>query len=166
LSRNANLTYNPVTGANYPFTDISRLPYPDWGLVTMQYGDGWSDYHGLQTAFTKRFSHHWQASANYTLSRLKDAVGAPDVGFPVAADIGGEYRLAVGDQRHRVTFNGIWELGHVKGAEIRSWTVSLRSERGSYVEWPLPDYPGGFVVLSLSYVVLRWLLQLMTLRVR
>jgi hypothetical protein len=43
---------------------------------------------------------------------LKDAVGAPDIGFPVAPDIGGEYTLAVGDQRHRITFNGIWELGY------------------------------------------------------
>src|SRR5262249_37327269 len=31
FSRNANLTYNPATGANYPYTDTSRLPFPDWG---------------------------------------------------------------------------------------------------------------------------------------
>src|SRR5262245_33884263 len=27
---NANVSYNPATGANYPFNDISRRPFPDW----------------------------------------------------------------------------------------------------------------------------------------
>jgi len=31
---------------------------------------GWSNYHALQTAFTKRFSNRWQASLTYTLSGL------------------------------------------------------------------------------------------------
>ena len=28
---NVNLTFNPATGANYPFSDISRRAYPDTG---------------------------------------------------------------------------------------------------------------------------------------
>jgi hypothetical protein len=110
--RNANLGYNPATGVNYRFTDISHLPFPNWGLVPMYFGDGYSNYHGLQTAFTKRFSSRWQASVTYTLSGLWDAVGSPDVGFKVAPDLGGEYGLAVTDQRHRAVFNGIWQIGH------------------------------------------------------
>jgi hypothetical protein len=110
FSRNANLSYNPATGANYPFTDLTHLPYPDWGIVTTTYGDGWSDYHALQTAVTRRFQNRWQASANYTLSVFRDATGGPDVGFAVAPDLGSEYTLGVGDQRHRATLNGIWEL--------------------------------------------------------
>src|SRR6267142_167450 len=31
IDTNANLSYNPATGANYPFTDISHRPFPDWG---------------------------------------------------------------------------------------------------------------------------------------
>jgi hypothetical protein len=89
-TRNANLTYNPATGANYPFTDLSHLPYPDFGLVAAFYAEGWSDLHSLQTAFTKRFSDRWQASATYTLSGLWDALPAPHVPFNVAPDIGGE----------------------------------------------------------------------------
>jgi hypothetical protein len=46
--------------------------------------------HSLQTAFTKRFSDRWQASATYTLSGLWDALPAPHVPFNVAPDIGGE----------------------------------------------------------------------------
>ena len=109
---NANLSYDPATGANYDFRDVSRLPFPEWGLVPMYYGDGYSNYHGLQTAFTKRFSRRWQASITYTLSGLWDATGAPDVGFPIAPDLGGDYSLAVSDQRHRAVFNGIWQLGY------------------------------------------------------
>lgn len=110
--KNANLGYNPATGVNYPYTDISHLPYPDWGTAGAYYSDGWSNYHGLETAFSKRFSNRWQASATYTLSGLWDAVGAPDVGFKVAPDLGGEYTLAATDQRHRAVFNGIWQLGY------------------------------------------------------
>jgi hypothetical protein len=110
--RNANLSYDRATGANYDFRDVSRLPFPNWGLVPMYYGDGYSNYHGLQTAFTKRFNRRWQASITYTLSGLWDATGAPDVGFPVAPDLGSDFSLAVSDQRHRAVFNGIWQLGY------------------------------------------------------
>ena len=47
-----------------------------------------------------------------TLSGYWDANGAPDVGFKVAPDLGGEYTLAAGDQRHRAVFNGIWQPKH------------------------------------------------------
>ena len=33
IQRNVNLTYNPATGVNYPFTDLTRRPFPEWGLV-------------------------------------------------------------------------------------------------------------------------------------
>lgn len=110
--RNANLSYDPATGANYDFRNVNRLPFSSWGLVPMYFGDGYSNYHGLQTAFTKRFSRRWQASITYTLSGFWDAVGSPDVGFAVAPDLGGDYSLAVSDQRHRLVFNGIWQLGY------------------------------------------------------
>jgi hypothetical protein len=122
-TRNQNLTYDPVTGVNYPFTDISKRPFPNWGYAPTYYTDGWSNYHALQTAFAKRFSKRWQGAATYTLSFLRDASGAPTgpcfvsgtigpcpAGFQVAPDLGGEYTLAVNDQRHRAVFNGIWQL--------------------------------------------------------
>ena len=75
--RNANLGYNPATGANYSYTDISHLPFPNWGLAPMYFGDGYSNYHGLQTAFTKRMSNHWQGSVTYTLSWFYDEESQP-----------------------------------------------------------------------------------------
>jgi hypothetical protein len=114
--QNFNLTYNPATGVNYPYVDISKRPYPDWGVVEMEVFDRRSNYHGVQSAFTKRFSHRWQASATYTLSWLYDSdplplSGLTQVTFPVAPDLGGEYGLAETDQRHRAVFNGIWDIG-------------------------------------------------------
>ena len=107
---NANLSYDPVTGVNYPFTDISRRPYPDYGLINQFRSQGWSNYHGLSTALTKRLSERWQASATYLLSAVWDAQSSP-APFEVAPDLGGEYSLAATDQRHRVVFNGIWQAG-------------------------------------------------------
>jgi hypothetical protein len=113
---NVNLSYDPVTGVNYPFNDISRRPFPDWGAISMNVMGGRSNYHGLQSALTKRLSRHWQMSGTYTLSWLYDmsapaVSGTEPVPFPVAPDLGGEYGLAATDQRHRATFNGIWEVG-------------------------------------------------------
>jgi len=133
---NANLSYNPATGANYPFTtDIAHRPFPDWGIVLLEYLGGYSNYNATDFTFTKRFSHRWQATATYTLAYFKD--GLPDrqqwyldangvlahrpVGFPLAADLGGDYGYAgsqvaggfgqAGDQRHRAVVNGVVDLG-------------------------------------------------------
>ena len=113
---NINLSYDPVTGVNYPFTDISKRPFQDFGALAMNVMGGRSNSHSLQTAFTKRLSHRWQASGTYTLSWLYDSSapavsGTHVVPFPVAPDLGGEYSLGTTDQRNRGTFNGIWEVG-------------------------------------------------------
>lgn len=117
IQDNINLGFNPATGVNYPYSDRSKLPYPEWGVVGMIPHTGWSNYHGLQSVFTKRMSNRWQASITYTLSALRDADPLPlsglrEVTFKVAPDLGGEYTLADSDQRHRAVFNGIWQVGH------------------------------------------------------
>ena len=43
---NINLTYDPATGANFPFNDRANRPYPDWGVVSMNTHIGRSSYHG------------------------------------------------------------------------------------------------------------------------
>lgn len=124
---NLNLSYNPATGLNYPFTDVARRPIPGWGLILASVNTGRSNYRGWETAFTKRMSDNYQYSVTYTLAGLWDddpvpygidctredaeswCVMAP-VSFAVAPDLGGEYGLATSDQRHRAVFNGIWEL--------------------------------------------------------
>ena len=124
---NINLSYNPATGANYPFTDVSRLPFPEWGIVRAEIMAQRSNYRGWENSFTKRFSDRWQANATYTLGGFWDEDSNPfslelqrggdiptvlhPLGFAVAPDLGGEYGPASGDQRHRATFNGIWDMG-------------------------------------------------------
>ena len=115
---NINLSFNPATGLNYPFTDISHRPYPDWGQVPMDIFEGRSNSNDLELSFTKRMSHRWQASGNYTLSTLRDGQPAPwsgvmnPVAFAVKGPLGEEYGLAATDQRHRAVFNGIWQPGY------------------------------------------------------
>jgi hypothetical protein len=128
---NANLAYDPATGANYPFQDKTRQPFPEWSTVLAEVMDGRSNYYGWENSFTKRFSNRWQASATYSLSWYKDTggIGAPSpydvvlrpnddirtelvpIGFPLQPDVTQDYQLGAEDQRHRATLNGIWEIG-------------------------------------------------------
>jgi len=108
--------------------------------VNFELLEGWSNYHGVDLTFTKRFSNRWQASATITRSRFMDSdprrdqwyigsngiVARRPIGFPLARDMGGEYTLAGstsgggfqqgGDQRQRAVLNGIWEIG--RGVEV------------------------------------------------
>jgi hypothetical protein len=88
---------------------------------------GFSNYHALETAFTKRFNKRWQASATYTLSATWDGDAAPidtflgcaypmngltmtcNAPLQLAPDIGRQYSLAAG---RSAVFNGIWDLPH------------------------------------------------------
>jgi len=122
---NGNLSYNPATGANYPFSDISRRPFPDWGTVNFEWLAGWSNYYGTDFSFTKRYSDNWQLTTSYTLAYFKDAYPRRDqwfigsdgfathepIALALAPDMGGEYTYSESDQRHRVTANGIWDVG-------------------------------------------------------
>jgi hypothetical protein len=116
IQDNVNITFDPATGNPFPYSDVAHRAFPLYGVVGMIPHTGESDYHGLQTSFTKRMANRWQASLTYTLSALWDRDALPisgfrQVDFPVAPDLGGERSLAATDQRHRVVFNGIWEAG-------------------------------------------------------
>jgi hypothetical protein len=112
---NTNLRYDPATGVNLPFSVYANRVWPDMGITLQAMSEGESSYHALETAFTKRFSNRWQASATYTLSKFDDYTppptsGSAQVTFPVPADLGDSWYPALGDQRHRAVFNSIVEL--------------------------------------------------------
>ena len=116
IQDNVNITFNPATGVPYPYSDVAHRAFPLYGVVGMIPHIGQSDYHGLQMNFTKRMSQRWQGSLTYTLAGLWDqdpqpVSGFTTVPFPVAKDLGGERSLAETDQRHRLVFNGIWQVG-------------------------------------------------------
>ena len=115
---NVNVVYDERTGAVVPFTNAnrSRLPWPDMGVVSMIPHDAESELRSLQTAFTKRMSNRWQASATYTLSWFYNRGNQPfsgltQVPFTVQPDLGNEWGYSGDDQRHRAVFNGIWNVG-------------------------------------------------------
>ena len=150
-AQQVNLTYNPATGANYPFSDISRRAFPQWGAVNFELLEGWSNYHGVDLTFTKRFSRHWQVTATTTRSWFRDAepfrdqwyigtdgvVARRPIGFPLARDMGGDYSFAGsasgggfqqgGDQRQRAVLNGIWDIG--RGVQLSGIYVYGSGER-------------------------------------
>jgi hypothetical protein len=116
IQENVNVSFNPATGEPLPYSVASTRPYPLLGIISVTPYMGRSDYHAVQTALTKRFSHNWQGSVTYTVGGLWNAVPRPlsgrtIVNFDVPGDLGDEYTLAETDQRHRVVFNGIWQPG-------------------------------------------------------
>jgi hypothetical protein len=127
-SMNVNIAYDPATGANYPFTDIGKRPFPNWGEVDQTLTNGASNYHAAQLSFTKRMSGHWQASGTYLLSIQHNLQVEPippgcsdpltitpagtfvcNVPIQLAPDIAQQWYVSP-DQRHRAALNAIWEL--------------------------------------------------------
>ena len=136
--RNVNLTFDPVTGVNRPFSNPANRAFPQYGGLWVAVPDGYTNVHSLELGFTKRFSQRWQAMGTYTLSSAKDFIntwglfpgcenvfttpGSTDCSVPVTvpADYRGDYGPAAAsttegsgqsaDQRHRAVLNAIWEL--------------------------------------------------------
>ena len=115
-----NVTYNPATGVNYPFSDVSRRAFPEWDYISATINGSRGNYHALQTSLTKRYRNRWQASATYTMSVSKDMTPKPvqwnpstrnfeTVTFDTAPDLGGDYTKAIGDQLHRGVLNFIYD---------------------------------------------------------
>ena len=117
--KNANLTYDPVTGINNPYSDVSSRRWPDVGLVRIYEHGKSTDYHGLETGFTKRFDQGYQLSATYTLGNSEScSPPATGGGWMGPRDLGLDcWNNTISDggpphQRHRAVFNGIVDLGY------------------------------------------------------
>ena len=136
--QNINLTYDPKTGVNLPYSVRTNRPFPGDGIIGQDAYVGWSNFHSLNTSFTKRMSHRWQGTINYSLSGLWTASGLPlmaqpgkeaiQVPFKVADDLYYPYGFDAQDQRHRMVANGIWEVW--KGFQLSGyhyWGAGNRS---------------------------------------
>ena len=66
--------YNPATGANYPFSDVSHRPFPQWGAVLLEFLEGRSDYNAMDLTLTKRFSNRWQGRVSYVYSQTNASI--------------------------------------------------------------------------------------------
>jgi hypothetical protein len=135
-ARNPNLAYQ-ANGIPYPVTQVTRLPYPDWGVISMRINNRGRDgiSHTVQAGFTKRLSNHWQGSAtySYSLNYGTDQLPLnPGCSQPVSwnadftawsCDTPGRINFSsfklplydtswyrTGDQVNRAVFNGIFDL--------------------------------------------------------
>lgn len=121
---NAQLFYNEATGLPLNPTPLANRRFPGWGpVVGLEFMEGRSNFHAMEASFRKRLSNRWQAQATYTLSGWWDEKSPPRIvslpgptsspySFALSKMYGGEYTHAEGDQRHRATFNGIWDMAY------------------------------------------------------
>ena len=118
---NSNMTFDPVTGVNRPYSNQATRMYPIYGSIGSATHTGSSDYHALEMLFQKRFTGKWQASATYTLARSTTCdpfplgttapVTPPDIGGECSLNAGGSAaNYGASDQRHRVVLNSVVEL--------------------------------------------------------
>ena len=136
-ARNINQAYQP-NGIPFAVTQVARLPYPDWGTISMRMNNRGRDgiVHTIQGGLTKRLSQRWQGSATYSWTKglTTDQLPLnPGCSQPVSwsADFSrwacdgsttpinfNTFKLPLfdtswyrtGAQRHRVVFNAIYQM--------------------------------------------------------
>ena len=83
----ANIGVTTVTAANSPYLNQIR-PYKGYGPINSDIQNGISNYNGLQTSVTKRFSGGSLVTANYTYSRALTDSTSPENVYNPAAEYG------------------------------------------------------------------------------
>jgi len=121
------LINNPGLNINNAGLALANIPAvsPDirFGTVTGLASDGISNYNGLVTSFSHRFSHGFQAQVNYTWSHALDeltSLPATPYNYGEAASITTQldpsclrclnYSSSDADVRHNLTLNYVWDL--------------------------------------------------------
>ena len=123
----ANLAFNPVTGVPYSASDDTKRPYQNFSSALQRMVGGRDRFNGLNVAWQKRMSQHWQASATYSLNWQNlfqhlvpppgcaqlwtlSANGTPSCSASFTlAPVFQDTWYYDGSQRKRATFNGIWD---------------------------------------------------------
>ncbi len=102
-------------------------PFPDLGTVYFNSYEADSNYNSLQTKLERRFSHGLSFLGTYTWSHSLDDATTPlgssgDAGYRNVnlIGLGGDYSNSPWDTRHRVTFNGTYELPFGAGKRFLS----------------------------------------------
>jgi hypothetical protein len=125
VSRFLPRTYNinqPVLGAGTP---QSRRPFPDYGDITWNIGDGEGTYHSLQSKFERRMTSGLATVLAYTWQKAINNVndgGAGDAGNQnaYARD---EQGMAGHNRTHRFTLSAVYDLPFER-AVLRDWQLA------------------------------------------
>ncbi|MBI3669066.1 MAG: TonB-dependent receptor [Acidobacteria bacterium] len=109
----------PATSSGAPIR-----PASNFGRITAFQSNANSIYHALALSLNKRFSHHFQAAANYTFSKAID--DKPDSTSVVPGNAGDDVKMSQSHQgfpddrglsdqdfRHRFVLLGSWELDYL-----------------------------------------------------
>jgi hypothetical protein len=107
-------TQGTYTGTTTAYRNL-LYPYPEYGSNALNTTDntGYSWYHSLQVALTKRFSKGYTLSGSYTFSKWMQAVNLLN-----AIDLRPVEELADNDAPHRFNISGVWELPFGKGRAL------------------------------------------------
>jgi hypothetical protein len=133
--RNLN---QPIDGVR-PFQRLSSsspiLPGTSLGNITQVESAGNSSYNALWVTATQRLAHGLQFSSSYTWSKSLD-YNSFSTGGIVGQDsynLRGDRGLSDFDARHRLVFNGIYDLPFSGGAFLEGWQVAtiLQLQSGS-----------------------------------
>jgi hypothetical protein len=137
LSRNIN---QPVDGVR-PFLALSAsspiLPAVPLGNITQVESSGFSNYHGVWLALTKRVSGAFRVDTSYTWAQSLDTNSLNSSGFAIqnSYDISREYAPSDFDARHRIVVSTTYALPFTAHPLTRGWQVSavVQSQSGNPV---------------------------------
>jgi hypothetical protein len=151
VQRDLNLAA-PVGPYTYNIADVAGNTIGTWttpiftsrkdsryGKILQVENGGQSWYNALAVQFVKRFSHGFQAQANYTWSHALDDADQQGASWNIGSDFNnatenGNWKLDKGnstnDQRHRASINWIWRPTFVKSDSafakyfVNGWELS------------------------------------------
>jgi hypothetical protein len=137
ISRNLN---QPVDGVR-PFPAVAAsspiLPSTPLGNITQVESSGFSNYHAVWAAVTKRLSGGVHADASYTWSKSLDTNSLNSSGFAVqdAYDIPSQYGLSDFDARHRLVVSATYVVPFTGHVLTRGWQLAtvVQSQSGNPV---------------------------------
>ncbi|MBI3262013.1 MAG: hypothetical protein HYZ58_02555, partial [Acidobacteria bacterium] len=107
-----------IPGATTGNTDARRQFAADGiGVVNLQVQDRKSTYNSMQLTLSKRYSHGFQISGNYTLSKVEGDFGPELIPYFLPQDRALVWGPLDQDRRHRFTMSWVWELpgGNLQG---------------------------------------------------
>jgi hypothetical protein len=115
-NQNGTLAASAVPGASALPVNFYR-PYAGLGAVTQQMALGYSNYHSLQTSFSRRFTDGLSFGLNYTYGRAMGLEGTLRVAHDATNDVVirpdnklANYNLQAADRTHTLRATFVWDL--------------------------------------------------------
>jgi hypothetical protein len=108
------------------FFYFGERPDPRFTAIRTNENSRTSSYHGFTLDVTKRFSHHYQFLASYTLSKQlgssEDFYGTSEPGDP--NNIRAERSLTQNDTRHQGNFGFVYDTEELTDQGVLKWVVN------------------------------------------